>query len=81
MEKDDALRSRRALVTAWLGVKRWQLEHPGEEPPPSLDELVPRYLIEVPLDPWDGEPVAYDPGEGKLSVALCEEGTLVALEL
>jgi hypothetical protein len=81
MEKDDALRSRRALVAAWLGVKRWQLEHPGEEPPPSLDELVPRYLIEVPLDPWDGEPVAYDPGEGKLSVALCEEGTLVALEL
>ncbi len=81
MARDDAVRSRRALIAAWLGVKRWQLEHPGEEPPVSLEELVPRYLSEVPLDPWDGKPVAYDPGGGTLSVALCKEGTLEAMEL
>lgn len=59
MDREDQLRSRRAVLLAWLGLQRWLRDHPGTDPPASLDELVPAYLSQVPIDPWDGLPVAY----------------------
>ncbi|MCL1921632.1 MAG: hypothetical protein FWG50_11285 [Kiritimatiellaeota bacterium] len=32
--------------------------------PGTLGELVPSYLPSVPLDPFDGKPFRYKPGEG-----------------
>lgn len=66
MARLDRVRSRRALALAWLAVLRWQRDHPDAEPPASLQELVPAYLIQVPIDPWDQAPVAYDSGAGAL---------------
>jgi hypothetical protein len=61
MAKEDALRSRRAVVLAWLALQRWQRDHPGEDPPAGLEELGPDYLAAVPEDPWDGSALSYDP--------------------
>jgi hypothetical protein len=61
MAKEDALRSRRAVVLAWLGLQRWLRDHPQADPPESLAALVPRYLSAVPVDPWDGSTLSYDP--------------------
>ena len=61
LAKEDALRSRRAVVLAWLALQRWQRAHPREDPPESLAALVPDYLAALPVDPWDGSALSYDP--------------------
>jgi len=69
-DKVDRLRSRRALLLAWVGVQRHLRAHPDAEPPASLAALVPSFLTGVPTDPWDGTPVSYDPQERVLWTTL-----------
>jgi hypothetical protein len=71
-DREDQLRSRRALALAWLGVLRRRQAEPDGELPATLEELVPAYLGAVPVDPWDGQPVSWDPAEGKLWVGRSE---------
>jgi hypothetical protein len=55
----DALHSaniRNAVVG--LAVERFRLENTGDLPE-SISHLVPSYLKELPLDPYDGQPVRY----------------------
>lgn len=40
-----------------LAIERYRLRH--RELPKSLDDLVPEFLPEVPLDPFDGKPLRY----------------------
>jgi hypothetical protein len=67
--REDALRSRRALLVAWVALERWRRAHPDELPPTELAALVPDYLSAVPVDPWDGEAVRWDPLTGSLWVS------------
>ena len=48
--------AKQLAVTA-IALKRFQLEHGGW--PEKLAELAPKYLVAVPLDPVDGEPLRY----------------------
>ena len=47
------------MVLVALAVKRHQLAH--GKLPEGLDELVPDYLDAVPIDPFDGKPLRYEP--------------------
>jgi hypothetical protein len=47
----------RLAVTA-VCVERWRSAHGGEVPE-SLDELAPKFLRVLPLDPFDGQPLRY----------------------
>ncbi|MFO8015173.1 MAG: hypothetical protein R6X20_17960 [Phycisphaerae bacterium] len=42
-----------------LLLKAWKADHGSL--PPSLPSLVPEYIDAVPLDPFDGKPIRYDP--------------------
>jgi hypothetical protein len=48
--------AKRLLVTA-IALKRYHLQHGTY--PASLNEMVPNYLKEVPMDPMDGKPLRY----------------------
>ena len=51
----------RRLAAAALAVRWYAVEHDGRLPA-SLEELVPRYLPAVPLDPMaKGRPLGYSP--------------------
>jgi hypothetical protein len=56
----EALRRCRMVVIA---AKRWSLAHGGSWPA-TLTELVPDYLPEIPLDPYDGKPLRWDQPSG-----------------
>lgn len=45
------------VTDAVLAVRRYALEH--GEAPPGLESLVPKYLPELPRDPFDGMPLRY----------------------
>jgi hypothetical protein len=51
----------RQMALAALGVERYRRDHGGQFPA-TLAELVPTYLDEVPIDPFDGQPIRYRPG-------------------
>ena len=53
---------RRCRWTA-VAAKRWALAHGGSWPA-TLTELVPDYLPEIPLDPYDGNPLRWDQPSG-----------------
>lgn len=56
----NAARScRRAVIAA----KRWSLAHGGQRVP-SLADLVPEFLSDVPVDPYDGRPLRWDAATG-----------------
>jgi hypothetical protein len=48
----------KGLAVTALAVERYRRDHNGE-PPASLNDLVPRYLDAVPIDPRSGEPLRY----------------------
>jgi len=48
----------KGLVTTALAVERYRRDHDGA-PPASLDDVVPRYLSSVPMDPRSGGPLRY----------------------
>ena len=58
--RTDRLRPHLVLAAA-----KWRKAHGGENPP-TLDALVPDYLVAVPRDPWSksGEPIKYDAALG-----------------
>jgi hypothetical protein len=47
------------LTRVSLLLRAWTLEHGGQLPD-SLEALVPDYLPELPVDPYDGKPLRYD---------------------
>ncbi len=50
--------ARRVVVTA-IALKRFQLQH--GKLPDALGELTPEFLPTVPIDPFDGKPLKYQP--------------------
>ncbi len=46
------------LAETGLAIARYRLDHNGHASE-TLDELVPRYLNKVPIDPFDGKPLRY----------------------
>ena len=56
-ERDLVLRTRVDLARTALALERCRLATGAL--PATLDALVPQYLQEVPLDPFDGHPVRY----------------------
>jgi hypothetical protein len=50
--------ARRVVVTA-IALKRFQLQH--GQLPEALGELAPTFLPSVPIDPYDGKPLRYQP--------------------
>lgn len=54
-------------IRVWLGLKRWALAHEGRLPE-RLDELVPEFLSEVPVNPWEGSPLRWDKATGLIYV-------------
>ena len=61
----DAFRRCCRVVVA---AKRWSLAHGGQRVP-ALADLVPEYLPEVPLDPYDGRPLRWDAASGTAYVS------------
>ncbi|RYD74348.1 MAG: hypothetical protein EOP84_20050 [Verrucomicrobiaceae bacterium] len=57
------IRSLHHCRKAVLAAKRWSLAHEGRRPA-ALRELVPDYLPEIPLDPYDGQPLKWDHATG-----------------
>ncbi len=57
LQSNDRRTASRRATTIMLALERFRLDHGGY--PVSLDELVPGYLAELPLDPWAGEPFRY----------------------
>jgi hypothetical protein len=61
------------LLTAELAVRCYQSEQ--GRPPSSLAQLVPKYLQQVPSDPFSGRPVIYHPqGTNWLLYSVGEDG-------
>ena len=57
-----------------LGIERYRLAKGAL--PKVLDDLVPRYIDEVPIDPFDGKPVRYKLTEpGYIVYSIGEDGT------
>jgi hypothetical protein len=56
----------RDVVDCLLAIKRHELQH--GTPPASLRELVPNFLPDVPLDPFDKNPLRYRQSDGKCAV-------------
>jgi hypothetical protein len=60
---DARARSHLDLARTALAIERYRLA--TGKVPERLEELVPQYLKEVPIDPFDGQPIRYrrtDPG-------------------
>jgi hypothetical protein len=53
----DVIAKLRTARTA-LAIERWRLAHEGR-PPESLAQLVPDFLPDVPMDPFDEQPLRY----------------------
>jgi hypothetical protein len=65
---DEVARVRGLLRRAAVNVAKARYERAEGEPPASVDELAPRLLDAVPIDPMTGEPMRLDearatPGE------------------
>lgn len=57
-------RTRHALVLSLFAVRRYLVDH--QRLPSGLSDLLPNYLPELPLDPYSGEALHYDPLKGVL---------------
>ncbi|MBN4052615.1 type II secretion system protein GspG [bacterium AH-315-K20] len=53
----DQRTARARAITIMLALERFRVDHGNY--PASLDELVPGYLADLPLDPWSGKPFRY----------------------
>jgi hypothetical protein len=51
-------------VLSLFAIRRYVADH--QKLPASLTELYPKYLLGLPLDPFSGEPMQYDPLKGVL---------------
>ncbi len=71
--QDLAFRARLALARTALAVGRHRLA--TRNLPNDLEDLVPKYLKQVPPDPFDGRPIRYQPGTpGFLLYSIGEDG-------
>lgn len=63
-QQQHLARARHDLVRCLFALRR----HVAREQrlPAALAELAPRYLAEVPADPFSGEPLRYEPARGRL---------------
>lgn len=61
----DHYSARVRLMIVLCAIARHRLEHDGALPS-ELADLVPTYLDHVPRDPFNGNPMAYDPVSGKI---------------
>ncbi len=64
LERHHLGRARHALVLSLFAIRRSLVDH--QRLPSGLTELRPDYLAEVPLDPFSGELLHYDPLNGVL---------------
>ena len=58
IRREAVLRTRALLTHVGLAVERYRRDH-QEQPPDSLDALVPNYLSAVPTDPFGNGPLHY----------------------
>lgn len=73
-------RARHSVVLAMFGVRRFIQRE--SRIPTRLDELVPKYLSALPLDPFSGEPVRYNAARGliySVGLNLKDEGGRVTV--
>jgi hypothetical protein len=56
--KFASFEARRRAAQVAVAVARYRLTH-TQRLPAALDELVPQFLQQLPLDPFDGEPIRY----------------------
>lgn len=61
----DHYSARTRLMIVFCAIARHRLDHAGAFPS-KLEDLVPTYLDRVPLDPFTGDPMAYDPVSAKI---------------
>lgn len=72
-ELDPRIRVHFALARAALTIERSRLATGNV--PERLDELVPRYIEQVPIDPFDGRPIRYKRTESGYSLySILEDG-------
>jgi hypothetical protein len=65
VEAERVLRSRRALLATRVAVERGSLAHDGLLPL-QLEQLVPEFLPEAPVDPVDGQPINWVRSHGEI---------------
>jgi hypothetical protein len=63
---------RRVVLQLQVGLRQFQLDKGSF--PQTIEELVPGYLPGIPTDPFDGQPLRYDP-ERKIIYSVGENGT------
>ena len=56
--KFTALEARRRAALTAIAVERYRLENQNRLPK-GLDELIPRYMEQLPTDPFDGKPLRF----------------------
>ena len=61
----DHSRARTRLMVVLCAIARHRLEYAGAFPS-KLEDLVPTYLDGVPLDPFTGDPISYDPRAARI---------------
>lgn len=74
LEKQALAETQRRIVVTAIALRRHQLANGSW--PATLDELVPRFLKAVPLDPMDGKPLRYRqvPGDAPLLYSVGTDG-------
>lgn len=63
-ERLSLAKARHSLVLSLFAIRRYVADH--QKLPASLVDLSPKYLMDVPMDPFSGEPLQYDPLKGLL---------------
>jgi hypothetical protein len=58
VEKAVSIECLRNLAITAIALKRYHQANSGDYPR-TLDQLVPRFLSEIPVDPFDGKPLRY----------------------
>ena len=64
----DQVAAKIGCLKAAIGVERYRRAN-GETPPGKLEDLVPRYLASVPVDPFSDKPVLYKATDHDYSVS------------
>ena len=73
VELDLRARAHLDLATTALAIERYRLA--TGKVPGQLEDLAPQYLQQVPVDPFDGKPIRYEPGSpGYLLYSVGEDG-------
>lgn len=65
--------SRKQLARVQLAIQDYQAKHEGK-PPQSLNELVPEYFLEVPVNPDTGKPYDYSVVNGAPRIVAADAG-------